>query len=129
MPEQKSHFQEGMYFKEQHEYFLDLFSLEKDAFSVGGSGKNVFEEGTIKEFRLKAAVFLVGLFFFKFLFDIRLPGWLEIGAIIIMCFLFIEGVIRAVSLFNEQARKTAFHGIFLCILALSAIIMVIGYVA
>ncbi|MBI4149891.1 hypothetical protein HY488_00645 [Candidatus Woesearchaeota archaeon] len=132
MPEQhparKTHFQESMYFKEQHEYFLDLFSLEKDAFTVGGSGGNIFEEGTIKDFKLKAFGFLVFLFFMKFLLDIQLPAWFEIIALGIVCYLLVEVVIRIVNGYNAQSKKSAFFGMFKYTTLLIAVIMVISYV-
>ncbi len=125
---QKPHFQEGMYFKEQHEYLLDLFSLERDAFTVGGSGGNVFEEGTIKDFKMKAFGFLAFLFLMKFLLDIQLPSWFEIIALAIACFIVVEIVIQVISRFNESSRRSAFGGIAFSIAILMAVIMVIGYV-
>lgn len=125
----KAHFQESMYFKEQHEYFLDLFSLEKDAFTVGGGGGNIFEEGTIQDFRMKAFGFIVFLFLMKFLLDIKLPQWFEIIALAVICFFLVEGVIRLITSFNEQSKRSAFSGIFMYIFILLAIIMVVSYVA
>ena len=125
---QKPHFQEGMYFKEQHEYLLDLFSLERDAFTVGGSGGNVFEEGTIKDFKMKAFGFLAFLFLMKFLLDIQIPAWFEIIALAAICFIVVEIVIRLITMFNDSSRRSAFIGIFGFIVLLGAAIVVISYV-
>ena len=126
--QKKWQLQEGMYFKEQHEYFLDLFSLDKDAFSVSESGKNIFDEGTIKDFRLKTVGFVLVLFLLRFMLDIQLPAWFEIIALGVACFILVEGVIRVVTGFNDDSKKTALPGIFKYIFILFAAIVVISYV-
>ena len=129
MAEQKNKYQESMYFKEQHEYFLDLFSLEKDAFSFGGSNQHVLEGGTLQDFRLKTFGFLIALFFLKFLFDIKLPPWFEIIITGIICFLIVDIIIRIVNAFNESIKKRVFFTFCTYLLLLTAVIVVMGFVS
>ena len=126
--EQKNRYQEGMYFKEQHEYFLDLFSLENDAFGVGAGQGNVFSEGTIKDFKIKAFGFIFMLFALRFLLDIQLPPWFMLITLAAVCFLMIEGVTRVVNDFNEIVKKKAFIGVFGFVFLFIGLIWVIGYV-
>jgi hypothetical protein len=124
----KHRFQEGLYFKEQHEYVIDLFTLDKSALSFGEQEKGAFEEGTLQQFRLKAFAFLMAMFLLGFMLDIRLPGWLELVALAAVCFLMVDVVIRVVSGFNEESRKAAFTGMLKYVLLLAGIIVVVGYV-
>jgi len=123
----KIQIQESMWFKEQHEYVMDFFSLEKNAFTMGK--KELFGEDTAVQFRNKALMTLVMLFFFKFLFDIRVPGIVDVIGMLIGFVLMIEALIRFSHSFNDSTKKEGVTAITKYLALLLIFIIVWGYVS
>ena len=89
----------------------------------------VFEEGTAFQFKMRAFVFLLMLFFFKYLFAIQVPSILTAIAIAAMCYISVELLVRVLGNFNNSLKNhgvitlTSFLFIFVCF------IVVISYVS
>jgi hypothetical protein len=113
----KRKMQEGLYFKEQHEYVVELFALDDAAFG----------EGTWRDFKIKACALLIGLYLLRFMLGFRMPSWIDVAAIGVACVLLVEAVARVAVSFNDDSRKSAFTGILKHLFLLGLIIVAVGY--
>ncbi len=112
--------QRSLILNEEHEYITMLFQLDDT---------RVFEEGSNTQFKLRTFVFLVMLFFFKFLFAIQLPSIISVIGIIALCYLSVELLVRLINRFNESLTLHGMITVTSFLFLFACFIVVISFVS
>lgn len=112
--------QRSLILNEEHEYIAMLFQLDDT---------RVFEEGTNFQFKMRVFVFLMMLFFFKYLFAIKVPSILTVIAIIAMSYLSVEILVRLLGNFNKSLRNHGTITIVSFLTVFTLFIVVISFVS